>query len=136
MKQGLGKGYLRLFVRAAVFLLILYLVFTRVLFLGRVTGMEMYPSLKDGDLALGYRLEREYRTGDVIVYEARRGVTFRKSSGKRGRKYRRGDAVCAAGLPDRPGRQPGWRRSTSKTGKGKDYNNSQKKRPVREKSSK
>ncbi|MEI3521937.1 MAG: hypothetical protein V8Q40_13300 [Anaerosacchariphilus sp.] len=48
MKQGLGKGYLRLFVRAAVFLLILYLVFTRVLFLGRVTGMEMYPSLKDG----------------------------------------------------------------------------------------
>lgn len=70
MKQGLGKGYLRLFVRAAVFLLVLYLVFTRVLFLGRVTGMEMYPSLKDGDLALGYRLEREYRTGDVIVYEA------------------------------------------------------------------
>ena len=52
MKQGLGKGYLRLFVRAAVFLLVLYLVFTRVLFLGRVTGMEMYPSLKDGDLAL------------------------------------------------------------------------------------
>lgn len=70
MKQGLGKEYLRLFVRAAVFLLILYVVFTRVLFLGRVTGMEMYPSLKDGDLALGYRLEREYRTGDIIVYEA------------------------------------------------------------------
>lgn len=76
MKQGLGKGYLRLFVRAAVFLLILYLVFTRVLFLGRVTGMEMYPSLKDGDLALGYRLEREYRTGDVIVYEAGGALHF------------------------------------------------------------
>lgn len=76
MKQGLGKGYLRLFVRAAVFLLVLYLVFTRVLFLGRVTGMEMYPSLKDGDLALGYRLEREYRTGDVIVYEAGGALHF------------------------------------------------------------
>ena len=69
MKQGLEKEYLRLFVRAALFLLILYLVFTRVLFLGRVTGMEMYPSLKDGDLALGYRLQQEFRTGDVIVYE-------------------------------------------------------------------
>ena len=76
MKQGLGKGYLKLFVRAAVFLLVLYLVFTRVLFLGRVTGMEMYPSLKDGDLALGYRLEREYRTGDVIVYEAGGALHF------------------------------------------------------------
>lgn len=76
MKQGLGKEYLRLFARAAVFLLILYLVFTRVLFLGRVTGMEMYPSLKDGDLALGYRLEREYRTGDVIAYEADGAIHF------------------------------------------------------------
>ena len=82
MKQGLGKGYLRLFVRAAVFLLVLYLVFTRVLFLGRVTGMEMYPSLKDGDLALGYRLEREYRTGDVIVYEAGGALHFGRVAGK------------------------------------------------------
>ena len=38
--------------------------------------MEMYPSLKDGDLALGYRLEREYRTGDVIVYEAGGALHF------------------------------------------------------------
>ena len=29
----------------------------------------MFPSLKDGDLALGFRLEREYRSGDVILYE-------------------------------------------------------------------
>ena len=82
MKQGLGKGYLRLFVRAAVFLLVLYLVFTRVLFLGRVTGMEMYPSLKDGDLALGYRLEREYRTGDVIVYETGGALHFGRVAAK------------------------------------------------------
>ena len=82
MKQGLGKEYLRLFVRAALFLLILYLVFTRVLFLGRVTGMEMYPSLKDGDLALGYRLRQEFRTGDVVVYDKDGELRFGRVAGK------------------------------------------------------
>lgn len=76
MKQGLGKGYLRLFVRAAVFLLVLYLVFTRSPFSGAGDGNGDVPSLKDGDLALGYRLEREYRTGDVIVYEAGGALHF------------------------------------------------------------
>lgn len=69
MKQQLWKEYLRFGLRAAVFLLVMYLLFTKILFLGQVEGMEMSPSLKDGDLALGYRLQQEFRTGDVIVYE-------------------------------------------------------------------
>lgn len=66
---GTLKGYLSLLVRLVVFLLILWVFFTQVLFLKRVSGTAMFPSLKDGDLALGFRLEREYRSGDVILYE-------------------------------------------------------------------
>ena len=69
-KEPLWKGYLSLFIRTAVFLAILILFFTQVLFLERVNGNDMFPSLKDGDLALGFRLEREYRSGDVVLYEA------------------------------------------------------------------
>lgn len=29
----------------------------------------MFPSLKDGDLLFVFRLQREYRSDDVIVYE-------------------------------------------------------------------
>lgn len=29
----------------------------------------MFPAVKDGDLMIGYRLEREYSKGDVVIYE-------------------------------------------------------------------
>lgn len=95
--------------------------------------MEMYPSLKDGDLALGYRLEREYRTGDVIVYEAGGALHFGRVAVKEEENTDEETLSVPAGLPDRPGRQHGWRRSVPKTGKGKDYNDSQKKRPCERK---
>ena len=28
----------------------------------------MFPSLKDGDLTLGFRLDRNYQSGDIILY--------------------------------------------------------------------
>ena len=68
-KSSTLKGYLSLLIRLAVFLLILWVFFTQVLFLKRVSGTAMFPALKDGDLALGFRLEREYRSGDVILYK-------------------------------------------------------------------
>lgn len=67
--KELLKGYRDLFIRCVIFLLLLYLFFSKILFLERVNGMDMFPSLKDGDLALGYRLEQEYRTNDVVAYE-------------------------------------------------------------------
>jgi signal peptidase I len=68
--EPLWKGYLSLLIRAAVFIAILVLLFTQVLFLKRVDGNEMFPALKDGDLALGFRLERTLRSGDVVLYQA------------------------------------------------------------------
>ena len=68
--QPLWKGYMSLAVRTAVFVIILILIFTKVLFLKRVSGSDMFPSLKDGDLTLEYRLQTQYRSGDVVLYRA------------------------------------------------------------------
>jgi hypothetical protein len=60
---GTLKGYLSLLVRLAVFLLILWVFFTQVLFLKRVSGTAMFPALKDGDLALGFGWEKAIDPG-------------------------------------------------------------------------
>ena len=35
----------------------------------QVKGMDMFPAVKDGDLVLGIRLEKDYAKNDVVVYE-------------------------------------------------------------------
>lgn len=68
-KDSIKKGYIRLLIRAVLFVLIVYLFFTKILCFQRVEGMEMFPSLKDGDLTLSYCLKQTLRPGDVIIYE-------------------------------------------------------------------
>lgn len=68
-KKQLRKEYRSLLIRCGVFLLVLYLIFAKILFLKRVEGIDMFPSLKDGDLVLGYRLQKSFQVKDVIVYE-------------------------------------------------------------------
>lgn len=64
------KGYIRLLARTILFLLVMYIFFTRILCFQRVEGMQMFPSLKDGDLTLSYCLKQTFRPNDVIIYEA------------------------------------------------------------------
>ena len=45
------------------------LVLTQLFLLTQVEGNGMYPALRDGDLALVYRLQGEYARGDVIAYQ-------------------------------------------------------------------
>ena len=52
----------------------------KVLFLKQVKGMDMFPSLKDGDLVLGYRLQKEFRTNDIIAYEEEGTLHFGKET--------------------------------------------------------
>ena len=35
----------------------------------QVKGMDMFPAVKDGDLVLGCRMEKDYAKNDVVVYE-------------------------------------------------------------------
>ena len=68
-KSSIKKGYIHLLIRTILFVLIIYLFFTKILCFQRVSGMEMFPSLKDGDLTLSYCLKQTFRPNDVIIYE-------------------------------------------------------------------
>ena len=61
---------LRLLLRIAFIALALLLLFGKVFLLCQMKGTDMFPTLKDGDLLLAYRLQKEYRKNDVVIYEA------------------------------------------------------------------
>ena len=63
-------GYIGLFLRIGITVIAAWLLFTQVFLITQVNGNEMFPAVRDGDLLLGYRLEKELRKNDIIVYEA------------------------------------------------------------------
>ena len=62
------RGYAALGLRLCCMGAAVWLVFSQVFLLHRNQGLGMYPSFRDGDLVLAYRLHREYGKGDVVVY--------------------------------------------------------------------
>ncbi len=69
-KKKLLRGYARLALRLLFIALVLLILFGKVFLLHRVRGMDMYPAVRDGDLLLAYRMEKNYDRGDVVVYFA------------------------------------------------------------------
>ena len=65
----IGRGYLSLLLRVLLVALFVFLLFTKVFLIARVSGNEMFPAVKDGDLVLAFRLQRDYAKNDVVVYE-------------------------------------------------------------------
>lgn len=66
----LRRDYLWLLLKIAGLLLIGWLLFTQVFFVAQTSGNDMFPAVKDGDLLIGYRLQKTYLKDDVVVYEA------------------------------------------------------------------
>ena len=64
------RDLLRLLLRLAVIAVIGLLLFGKVFLLCQMKGTDMFPALKDGDLLLAYRLQKDYRKNDVVIYEA------------------------------------------------------------------
>lgn len=60
---------LRFVMKLASVLLILWLIFSFVFALHQVNGESMYPRVRDGDLILSFRLERDYEIGDVVSFQ-------------------------------------------------------------------
>jgi signal peptidase I len=48
---------------------ILWIVFGQVFALTQMKGEDMYPRLRDGDLIVAYRLERDLVQDDVVLFE-------------------------------------------------------------------
>lgn len=67
-KVAIKEGYLALLVRIIVLAILGYLIFTQVFLLSRTVGNEMFPAVKDGDLIIGFRLQKDYIKNDVVTY--------------------------------------------------------------------
>lgn len=61
-------GYLHLLLRLFWIAVAGYLLFSQVFLVTQARGNEMFPSVKDGDLIIAFRLQRDYVKNDVVVY--------------------------------------------------------------------
>lgn len=77
-------GYRSLLVRILVIAAAGYLFFTQLFLITQVSGMDMFPALKDGDLAIVFRLQQEYAKNDVIAYRTPDGLRFGRIAARAG----------------------------------------------------
>lgn len=77
------KALLNLGLKLLIVVLVCWIALTFVFGVFRLTGNNMYPMLKDGDLCITYRLE-EYRSSDVVAYRADGQIRFGRIIAKAG----------------------------------------------------
>lgn len=65
----INQGYASLFLRVLLILFCGWLFLSQVFLITQNSGTDMFPALKDGDLVIAYRLQKDYAKDDVIVYE-------------------------------------------------------------------
>lgn len=63
------KEYTRLLVRIALLAAAGWFLFSQVFFVGQAPDNDMFPAVKNGDLLIGFRLQKSYSKNDVVVYE-------------------------------------------------------------------
>ena len=62
------QEYLSLLTRIVVLALAAYIIFTHVFLITQNRGLEMFPAMKDGDLIVAFRMQKNYAKNDVVVY--------------------------------------------------------------------
>ena len=67
-KLALRKGYISLLWRIILLAIAGYLLLNYVFIITQVSGNDMFPAVKDGDLIIGFRLQQTYLKNDVVVY--------------------------------------------------------------------
>lgn len=61
-------GYVSLLLRVALLLLAGWLLFSQVFMITQASGSDMFPAVKDGDLLIGFRLQKTLVKNDVVVF--------------------------------------------------------------------
>lgn len=62
------QGYISLLSRVVLLALCVWIFLTQLFLITQFSGNDMFPAVKDGDLIIGYRLQREYAVDDIIVF--------------------------------------------------------------------
>lgn len=68
MKTETFHALVRLAVKILLIVFGLWFVFSFVFLVAQVKDNEMYPSIKAGDLVIGYRLQDNYEKDDVVIF--------------------------------------------------------------------
>ncbi len=63
------NGYISLFIRMFLLIVVTYILFTQVFLITRANGNDMFPAIKDGDLIIAFRWHKEYIKDDIAVYK-------------------------------------------------------------------
>lgn len=61
------EGYISYLKGLVLMIIVAYLAFTQVFLIIPASGTDMYPAILDGDILIGYRLDREYVKNDVLI---------------------------------------------------------------------
>ena len=69
------KSILKLLIKVIIILLFIILMLTFIFGVHRLKGYNMYPSLKDGDLCITYKLD-DYYANDVVTYNINGELKF------------------------------------------------------------
>lgn len=64
------QGYRSLLFRILFLALAGFVLLSYVFLITQANGSDMFPAIKDGDLVIGFRLQREYVKNDVVAYTA------------------------------------------------------------------
>lgn len=62
------QEYISLLSRVVVLALAAYIIFTQVFLITQNKGLEMFPAMKDGDLIVAFRMQKNYAKNDAVVY--------------------------------------------------------------------
>lgn len=68
-KLHLRRGYISLILRLILIGTIGYVLLTQVFLITRAKGNDMFPAIKDGDLVIAFRIQKEYVKDDIAVYQ-------------------------------------------------------------------
>ena len=70
------QGYIALLLRLMFIAIVGFISFSQLFYITQIKGLDMFPELKDGDLAIVFRMQREYAKNDVVAYQTPDGVRF------------------------------------------------------------
>ena len=62
-------GYISLTARILFLVVVVWLLLTQVFLIARSQGNDMFPSVKDGDVILAFRIQQTYFKNDLVVYQ-------------------------------------------------------------------
>lgn len=67
--RRIRRQYVSLVLKIVLLLAAGWLIFTKVFLITQASGQGMFPAVKDGDLLIIYRMQKDYQKNDIVTYQ-------------------------------------------------------------------